>query len=54
MPVLLYTTKAIHVLHDHLKTLDAEITFFQDEGFGWVMKFIDPNGNMWGVIQIKE
>jgi len=54
MPVLLYKTKEILKLHEKLIGLDAEITFFQDEGFGWVLKFIDPNGNMWGVIQMKE
>lgn len=51
MPVLLYSTKQIHKLHEHLKSKDVEITFYQDEGFGWVLKFMDINGNMWGVIQ---
>jgi predicted lactoylglutathione lyase len=53
MPVLLYNTKQIHKLHEHLKAIGAEITFYQDEGFGWVLKFIDLNGNMWGVIQLN-
>jgi hypothetical protein len=43
-----------HKLHDHLKEIGVEITFYQDEGFGWVLKFIDLNGNMWGVIQITN
>lgn len=47
MPVLLYSTNHIHKLHDHLKEIEVEITFYQDEGFGWVLKFIDLNGNMW-------
>jgi hypothetical protein len=54
MPVLLYNTKQIHKLHEKLTSLDVVIPFFQDEGFGWVLKFIDLNGNMWGVIQLKE
>ncbi|OPA73844.1 lactoylglutathione lyase [Paenibacillus selenitireducens] len=51
MPVLLYATSQIQALHDHLKNHNVEITFFQNEGFGWVLKFIDLNGNMWGVIE---
>ncbi|RKP57945.1 VOC family protein [Cohnella endophytica] len=51
MPVLLYNTKQIHKLHDHLKSIGVEVPFYQDEGFGWVLKFIDLNGNMWGAIQ---
>ncbi|MDQ6420578.1 VOC family protein [Paenibacillus sp. LHD-117] len=54
MPVLLYRTQHIHQLHENLKRIDVEITFFQDEGFGWVLKFIDLNGNMWGVIQLHD
>ncbi|MFC5406445.1 VOC family protein [Cohnella soli] len=54
MPVLLYNTMQIHQLHDHLKSKDVEITLYQDEGFGWVLKFFDINGNMWGVIQLNK
>lgn len=54
MPVLLYSTNHIHQLHDHLKGIGTKITFYQDEGFGWVLKFMDPNGNMWGVIQMNQ
>lgn len=53
-PVLLYRTSEIHQLHDKLAELGVNITFFQDEGFGWVLKFYDPFGNMWGVIQEYE
>lgn len=52
-PVLLYRSYDIHSLHSRLKSLGTRITFFQDEGFGWVLKFIDLNGNMLGVIQDK-
>jgi RNA polymerase sigma factor (sigma-70 family) len=51
MPVLLYATDDIHSMHDSLKGSSVQITHFQNDGFGWVMKFYDPNGNMWGVIQ---
>ncbi|MFK7695486.1 VOC family protein [Paenibacillus sp. HJGM_3] len=50
-PVLLYQTEEIHALHRRLADLGVTIPFFQDEGFGWVLKFYDPFGNMWGVIQ---
>jgi catechol 2,3-dioxygenase-like lactoylglutathione lyase family enzyme len=53
-PVLLYHTNDIHKLHDQLNELNVEITFYQDEGFRWVLKFYDPFGNMWGVIQPKR
>jgi hypothetical protein len=51
MPVLLFNTTRIHELFQLLKSLGIEITFYQNEGFGWVLKFIDPNGNMLGAIQ---
>nr|WP_068781518.1 VOC family protein [Paenibacillus sp. 79R4] len=53
MPVLLFNTTKIHELHQLLKSLKSEITTYQDEGFGWVLKFLDPDGNMWGAIQYK-
>jgi catechol 2,3-dioxygenase-like lactoylglutathione lyase family enzyme len=53
-PVLLYQTEEVHELHAALKEAGAEITCYQDEGFGWVLKFYDPYGNMWGVIQPKQ
>jgi len=51
MPVMLFNTTRVHELFQLLKTLGSEITSYQNEGFGWVLKFIDPNGNMWGAIQ---
>lgn len=51
MPVLLYATDDIHSMHDLLKNNNVQITHYQNDGFGWVLKFYDPNGNMWGVIQ---
>ena len=51
MPVLLYRTSDIHALHDRLKGISARIAFYKDEGFGWVLKFYDPSGNLWGAIQ---
>jgi catechol 2,3-dioxygenase-like lactoylglutathione lyase family enzyme len=37
----------IGALHERLATAGVHITMFQDEGFGMVMKFFDPYGNMW-------
>jgi hypothetical protein len=54
MPVLLYRTSAIATLHNRLLQAGAKITFYQDEGFGWVLKFYDPSGNLWGAIQPKQ
>lgn len=51
MPTLLYATNDIHTLHDQLSQNHVSIVHYQDDGFGWVMKFYDPSGNMWGVIQ---
>ncbi|PYI56569.1 VOC family protein [Paenibacillus flagellatus] len=53
-PVLLYRTRRIRELHDLLVRLGAPIQLYLDEGFGWVLKFYDPDGNLWGVIQHKE
>jgi len=53
MPVLLFNTTRIHELYELLRSLGSEITFYQEEGFGWVLKFIDPDGNVWGAIQYK-
>jgi len=54
MPVCLYTTADIHSLHDHLQAQKVTITHYQNDGFGWVLKFFDPSGNMLGVIQKNE
>ncbi|TCP53413.1 RNA polymerase sigma-70 factor (ECF subfamily) [Tumebacillus sp. BK434] len=54
MPVLLYATDDVHALHDQLQAAGTPIAHYQDDGFGWVLKFFDPNGNMWGVIQEKK
>ena len=51
MPVLLYRTSDIHTLYDKLHAAGTRIAFYKDEGFGRVLKFYDPNGNLWGVIQ---
>ncbi|WP_342774734.1 sigma-70 family RNA polymerase sigma factor [Paenibacillus dokdonensis] len=51
MPVLLYATDDVHAMHDSLAKSGAVITHYKNEDFGWVLKFVDPNGNMWGVVQ---
>ncbi|MET9022731.1 VOC family protein [Actinopolymorpha sp. NPDC004070] len=50
-PVLLYRTTQIHQLHDGLASSGATITTYQDDGHHWVLKFFDPDGNMWGALQ---
>ncbi|MFF2015819.1 VOC family protein [Paenibacillus sp. NPDC058177] len=50
-PVLLYRTTKIHELHEHLVTLNTRIQLYQDDGFAWVLKFYDPEGNLWGALQ---
>jgi catechol-2,3-dioxygenase len=50
-PVLLYRTTRIHELHDHLVKLNTRIQIYQNDGFAWVLKFYDPEGNLWGAIQ---
>ncbi|GAA4980358.1 hypothetical protein GCM10023317_03820 [Actinopolymorpha pittospori] len=50
-PVLLYRTTQIHQLHDRLASSGVRITTYQDDGHHWVLKFLDPEGNMWGALQ---
>ncbi|MFE4711645.1 VOC family protein [Paenibacillus sp. NPDC056722] len=50
-PVLLYRTTKIHELHEHLVTLNTRIQLYQNDGFAWVLKFYDPEGNLWGALQ---
>ncbi|MWV46363.1 VOC family protein [Paenibacillus sp. HJL G12] len=54
MPVLLYATDDVHSMRDSLERNGAVITFYKKESFGWVLKFVDPSGNMWGVVQEHE
>lgn len=51
MPVLLYATDDIHTMAGLLEKNGAVIAHYKNEGFGWVLKFYDPNGNMWGIVQ---
>ena len=53
-PVLLYRTTRIHELHERLSGLGTSIQLFEDGGFAWVLKFYDPEGNLWGVLQFKD
>ncbi|RAV20433.1 VOC family protein [Paenibacillus contaminans] len=50
-PVLLYRTARIHELHETLVKHDTRIQLYQNDGFGWVLKFYDPEGNLWGALQ---
>lgn len=53
-PVILFRTTEIHELHDRLTKLDTQIQMYQDDGFTWVLKFYDPEGNLWGVLQFNS
>ncbi|WP_426451817.1 VOC family protein [Paenibacillus sp. S-38] len=52
-PVLLYRTERIHELHDRLKELGTRIQLYRNDGFAWVLKFYDPEGNLGGVLQFN-
>jgi catechol 2,3-dioxygenase-like lactoylglutathione lyase family enzyme len=52
-PVLLFRTTQIHDLHERLTKLDTRIQLYQNDGFAWVLKFYDPDGNLWGVLQFN-
>ncbi len=51
MPAFMFLTKNINLLKERLEAVNATIRFFQDEGFGWVIKFTDPFGNELGAYQ---
>lgn len=53
-PVLLYRTTRIHELRERLTQLGARIQVYQDDGFAWVLKFYDPEGNLWGALQFNS
>jgi catechol 2,3-dioxygenase-like lactoylglutathione lyase family enzyme len=53
-PVLLYRTTKIHELYERLLGQGVPIQVYQDDGFAWVLKFYDPEGNLWGVLQLNE
>ncbi|WP_274653310.1 VOC family protein [Paenibacillus humicola] len=53
-PVLLFRTSRIHELYERLAGIGARIQQYQDDGFAWVLKFYDPEGNLWGVLQFSS
>ncbi|WP_282936621.1 VOC family protein [Paenibacillus sp. RC67] len=53
-PVLLYRTTRIHELYKNLTRLGAQIQLYQNDGFAWVLKFYDTEGNLWGVLQFNQ
>ena len=46
MPSIGIRTRDVHLLHTQLQSLGVQITVYQDEGFGVVLKFYDPFGNL--------
>jgi catechol 2,3-dioxygenase-like lactoylglutathione lyase family enzyme len=53
-PVLLYRTTRIHELYENLTSLGARIQLYQNDGFAWVLKFYDTEGNLLGVLQFNQ
>ncbi|SEO06975.1 VOC family protein [Paenibacillus sp. OV219] len=53
-PTMLYRTTQIHELYNKLTNLGAQIQVYQDDGFAWVLKFYDSEGNLWGVLQFNQ
>ena len=51
MPVIGITSRHVQRLHDELQRAGVRITHFEDEGYGLVLKFLDPDGNMFVVHQ---
>ncbi|RKN85772.1 VOC family protein [Paenibacillus ginsengarvi] len=54
MPAFMFLTKNIEALHAALTDNNSMIRMYQDEGFGWVIKFVDPFGNELGAYAPKE
>ncbi|MBO0994300.1 VOC family protein [Bacillus sp. SD088] len=54
MPSFMFLTKHIDLLHSTLQTHEVRIRQYEDHGFGWVIKFIDPFGNELGAYQPKK
>ncbi|GGD67002.1 VOC family protein [Paenibacillus nasutitermitis] len=51
MPAFMFITDRIVQLKEQLDKNNTFIRMYQDEGFGWVIKFVDPFGNELGAYQ---
>jgi len=54
MPAFMFLTKDIKSLHANLQQHKAHIRQYEDHGFGWVIKFVDPFGNELGAFEPKQ
>jgi methylmalonyl-CoA/ethylmalonyl-CoA epimerase len=54
MPGFMFITRDIKKLKEVLDKNDTIIRMYQDEGFGWVIKFVDPFGNELGAYEPKK
>ncbi|MFK7697764.1 VOC family protein [Paenibacillus sp. HJGM_3] len=54
MPAFMFLTKNIKALHATLTENNTLIRIYQEEDFGWVIKFVDPFGNELGAYEPKE
>lgn len=53
MPSFMFLTQNIESLHTVLQKYEVQIRLYEDHGFGWVIKFVDPFGNELGAYQPK-
>ena len=51
MQRLAIASRRIQRLHDELQRVAVRITHVEDEGYGLVLKFLDPDGSMFVVHQ---
>jgi len=54
MPSFMFLSKDIKSLHAILQQHEVHVRQYEDHGFGWVIKFVDPFGNELGVFEPKE
>ncbi|WP_274362329.1 VOC family protein [Paenibacillus thermotolerans] len=54
MPAFMFLTNNIDELYKTLSENNTLIRMYQDEGFGWVIKFVDPFGNELGAYQPND
>lgn len=54
MPAFMFLTNNIKKLHEVLVENNTLMRMYQDEGFGWVIKFVDPFGNELGAYKPND
>ncbi len=54
MPSFMFLTRNIKLLNSTLQNYEVLIRPYEDHGFGWVIKFVDPFGNELGAYEPRE